>query len=82
MPAKKSRTSPPLKALPFSGEFSPGQVDLIWLLAAASKTTSESSFVEETRLKYFGAACPTYSGDRRLVEQTKRARNVLIGMRK
>ena len=69
------------KRLPFAGEFSPGQVDLRSVLELAQQSDSETSFTEAVRAKYFADSCERYKGKERHVQQTKRAKNVLLGMR-
>jgi hypothetical protein len=69
------------KQLPFGGEFSPGQVVLGWLLQTIPASESRADLVEKIRAQYFSASCEGYEGERRLLEQGKRAGNVVIGMR-
>src|SRR5207237_407432 len=70
------------KRLPFGGEFSPGQVDLAWLLEAADRADgSRTQLVEIIRAEYFAESCTQYEEARRIVEQSKRAGNVVIGMK-
>ncbi|HEY1799776.1 MAG TPA: restriction endonuclease [Terriglobales bacterium] len=69
------------KRLPFAGEFSPGQVDLRRVLELASQSDSEKSFAEAVRTEYFADSCESYKGEKRHIQQTKRAKNVLLGMR-
>jgi hypothetical protein len=68
------------KELPFGGEFSPGQVDLVWLLQTVPESTSRADLVERIRTKYFTTSCLNYEGARRRIEQGKRAGNVVIGL--
>ena len=69
------------KRLPFAGEFSPGQVDLRRVLTLADEAQSEAEFAENVRTEYFAASCLEYAGAERQIQQTKRAKNVLLGMR-
>lgn len=69
------------KRLPFAGEFSPGQVDLRRVLTLAAEASTDATFAEAVRAEYFAASCEGYEGTARLVQQTKRAKNVLLGMR-
>jgi hypothetical protein len=68
-------------ALPFGGEFSPGQVDLRWLLSKAAAGGTRSDLLEAIRARYFADSCLGYIGAARVAQQKKRAGNVLIGMR-
>src|SRR5258708_6268644 len=76
----KTPIDTPSVKLPFSGEFSPGQVDLIWLLDAASSYTSVKQLEEKIRQKYYMGSCLNYEGKARERQQSKRAGNVIIGM--
>ncbi len=69
------------KRLPFAGEFSQGQVDLRRVLTLAAEAQSKTDFAENVRAEYFAESCPTYEGAKRQIQQTKRAKNVLLGMR-
>lgn len=78
---KRPRTGYGAKQLPFSGEFSPGQVDPVWLLRLVHEQgRRRSDLVESIRRKYFNESAPTYVGEARRVQQAKRAGNVVIGL--
>ncbi len=73
----------PLRRIPFSGEFSPGQVDLIEVIQLAyTHSGNETALVEAVRAKYFaGAAAHRKNPAERLAQQRKRAGNVVIGLK-
>ncbi len=69
--------------LPAGHEFSPGQVELLDVLKIVDTAHGDLVAIREAlRRKYFAASAPKYAADpeRRKVEQTKRAGNILIGM--
>jgi Restriction endonuclease len=72
-----------LRRIPFSGEFSPGQVDLAEVLRlAANHAGDERALIEAIRAKYFaGAATHRKDATQRLEQQRKRAGNVVIGLK-
>ena len=78
---KKSANKSEEKRLPFSGEFSPGQVNLTRVLNLASIAKSKADFAESIRLEYFADSCEKYTGQERIKQQSKRAMNVFLGMR-
>lgn len=70
-----------MKKLPFSGEFSPNQVDLFWLLDTICSTQDRKVIREGIRKRYFDAsASGHYSGAELELQQLKRAGNVIIGL--
>jgi Restriction endonuclease len=74
----------PPRKLAAATEFSPGIVKLehILELLTAQPAKNKDQLVEEIRVRYFGHSASKYSQPaRRLKEQTKRANNVLIGLR-
>lgn len=71
---------PNQKRLPSGGEFSPGQIGLHDVLSIVAGGGTRKHLVEEIRKRYFGSSCTGYSGDERVIQQSKRAGNVLIGM--
>lgn len=69
------------KRLPFGGEFSPGQVDLLWLLQAVQASNRDrQALAEAIRAEYHANSAPGYSGKERVKQQLKRSGNVIIGM--
>ena len=69
--------------LPAGHEFSPGQVEILDVLKIVDGAKGDLVAIREAlRRRYFAASAPKYSADpeRRKVEQTKRAGNILIGM--
>jgi hypothetical protein len=71
------------KRLPEANEFSPGQVDLRTVLKLASEHAGDrAGLVEAIRRAYFADAASSRSDPaERLEQQTKRANNVVIGMK-
>jgi len=74
----------PLRKLAAATEFSPGIVDLQYILEllTAQPVREKDQLAEELRVRYFSDSALKYSDPvRRLQEQTKRSNNVLIGLR-
>jgi restriction endonuclease len=71
------------RRIPFSGEFSPGQVDLQTVLRLAdAHAGDEAGLIEAIRATYFaGAAASRKDPKARHEQQQKRARNVVIGLK-
>jgi hypothetical protein len=68
------------KKLAAANEFSPGQINAHEVLGLiAAHETSRDAIVEAIRAKYFTASAAAKSGAARLLQQNKRAGNVLIG---
>jgi hypothetical protein len=76
-------TPPDQRRLPEANEFSPGQVELRQVLKFADANPgSREAIVEAIRARYFGtAAAKRATATERLEQQTKRANNVVIGMK-
>lgn len=70
----------PLKKLPAANEFSPGQIAVHTVLALIGlHEGSREAIVEAIRAEYFSDSARSKSGQEQLVQQQKRAGNVLIG---
>jgi hypothetical protein len=82
-PPSPLSTQPDQKRLPEANEFSPGQVELREVLEIADKNAGRrEAIVEAIRAQYFAsAAAKRATAAERLEQQTKRANNVVIGMK-
>lgn len=70
----------PPKKLPAANEFSPGQIAVHEVLALiASEEGNREAIVEAIRARYFSDSAASKTGTERLIQQQKRAGNVLIG---
>ena len=70
----------PPKKLPAANEFSPGQIDVHTVLSLIELNEGDRErIVEAIRAKYFAGSAASKSGEERLIQQQKRANNVLIG---